>query len=122
MPFLITGDLFLRYNSRQFMKKAVFTLFATILTVAMLHAFRIMQNSSISGKIVPGDAVEVVWVFSGRDSVRTIPIDGAFVITVKPGPWTLVVDAKEPYKDAVLEKVDVKEGQNTDVGEIKLQQ
>ena len=104
------------------MKKAVFTLFATILTVAVLHAFRLMQSSSISGKIIPPEGSEMVWASSGRDSLRTAVLNGAFVFTAKPGTWRILVIGKAPFKDAVLERVEVKEGQNTDLGEIRLQQ
>jgi hypothetical protein len=104
------------------MKKTVFTLFATILTVAMLHAFRLMQSSSISGKIIPPEGSDTVWAISGRDSIKTTVLNGAFVFTVKPGTWKITVRGKAPFKDAVLETVDVKEGQNTDIGEIRLQQ
>ena len=104
------------------MKKTVFTLCATILTVAMLHAFRIMQSSSISGKIIPPDGAETVLATTGTDSVRTAVMNGAFVFTPKPGTWKVIVKGKAPFKDAVLERVDVKDGQNTDLGEIRLQQ
>ena len=104
------------------MKKTVFTLFATILTVAMLHAFRLMQSSSISGKVIPPDGSEMVIGINGRDSIRTPVINGAFVFTAKPGTWKIVLRGKAPFKDALLEAVDVKEGQNTDIGEIRLQQ
>ena len=104
------------------MKKALFTLFATILTVAMLHAFRILQSSSISGQIIPPEGSEVVTAVSGSDSMRTSVVNGAFVFTAKPGTWKIMIIGKAPFKDAILERVDVKEGQNTDVGEIRLQQ
>ncbi|MBC7827151.1 MAG: carboxypeptidase regulatory-like domain-containing protein [Chitinophagaceae bacterium] len=104
------------------MKKTLFTLFATILTVAMLHAFRLMQSSSISGKIIPPEGSEMVWASSGRDSLKTTVMNGAFVFTAKPGTWRIVIIGKAPFKDAILERVDVKEGQNTDLGEIRLQQ
>lgn len=104
------------------MKKTLFTLFATILTVAGLHAFRIMQSSSVSGKVVPSNASETIWAISGSDSIKANVLGGSFTFNAKPGIWKLFVDGKEPFNDAVLEKVDVKEGQNTDVGEIRLQQ
>ena len=104
------------------MKKTVITLIATVLTVAMLHAFRIMQSSSISGKIIPPEGSEMVWASSGRDSLKTTVLNGAFVFNAKPGTWRIVVVGKAPFKDAVLERVDVKDGQNTDLGEIRLQQ
>lgn len=104
------------------MKKTLFTLFATIVTVAMLHAFRLMQTSSISGKVIPPEGAEMVVAISGTDSVRTTVINGAFVFTAKPGTWRVTVRGRPPFKDAVLERVDVQDGQNTDVGEIRLQQ
>ena len=104
------------------MKKTFITLFATVFTIASLHAFRHFQNSSISGKVLPPEGAETVFFMSTGDSARTTILNGSFTINVKPGSWKIVVDAKEPFKDAVLEKVDVKEGQNTDVGEIRLQQ
>ena len=104
------------------MKKTVFTLFAIILTVAMLHAFRLMQSSSISGKVVPPEGSETASAFSSTDSIRTPIMNGAFVFTAKPGTWRVIIHGKAPFKDAILERVEVKEGQNTDLGEIRLQQ
>lgn len=104
------------------MKKALVTLIATILTVAALHAFRLMQNSSISGKILPPEGADLIWAIGGTDSIKTNAVNGAFAITVKSGTWKIIIDAKEPFKDVVLDKIEAKEGQNTDLGEIRLQQ
>ena len=104
------------------MKKAIVTLFATVLAVVILHAYRSLQISSISGKVIPPEGVESIMAIGGSDTVRTSTSNGSFAITVSPGTWRLVIDAKEPYKDAILEKVEVKGEQNTDVGEIRLQQ
>lgn len=104
------------------MKKTLFTLFTTILMVIILHAFKIMQSSSISGKIIPPEGSELVWAINGRDSLKTTVVNGAFVFTAKPGTWKVMVTGKVPFKNAVLERVEVKEGQNTDLGEIRLQQ
>jgi hypothetical protein len=47
---------------------------------------------------------------------------GAFEISVsKPGTYRLVIEAKPPYRNAARENVMVREGQTTDVGEIKLE-
>jgi hypothetical protein len=40
---------------------------------------------------------------------------------VKPGTYKVVVDAKEPYKDAAVDNVAVSDGAPADVGTIKLQ-
>jgi hypothetical protein len=104
------------------MKKTFITLLATVLTVAALHAYRFLQVSSISGKVIPPDAVDFVWAINGSDTLRTTTTTGSFAFTLRPGTWKVIVDGKDTYKDAILEKVEVKEGKNTDVGEIRLQQ
>jgi hypothetical protein len=48
-------------------------------------------------------------------------LNGVFSFAVKPGLYKVIVDAVEPYKDAVLENISVKEGQAVDVGEVVLQ-
>lgn len=91
----------------------IITGFATIPTV---------QISSISGKISPADAPESVWAIMGSDSARTIPAkDGSFELITRAGIWKLIVMAKQPYKSAAMERVEVTDGSNTDVGEIKLE-
>src|SRR5690242_10645443 len=103
------------------MKRTFVTLFATVAAVVGLHSFR-SADSTISGKVVPPDGVEFIWAINGKDSLKKTATDGAFALTVKPGTYKVVVDAKDPYKDAVLDNVEVKDGQTTDVGEVKLQQ
>ena len=104
------------------MKRTIATLFLAAVAVVGLHSFRAVQDSTISGKIVPPDGAEYIWAISGTDSLKTTATDGAFSLTVKPGTYTVVVDAKDPYKDAVMDNVEVKDGQNSDLGEIRLQQ
>jgi hypothetical protein len=48
-------------------------------------------------------------------------MNGVFSLAAKPGLYKVVIDAIEPYKDAILENIEVKEGQTVDVGEIVLQ-
>jgi hypothetical protein len=40
---------------------------------------------------------------------------------LNPGSWKVIIDAKNPYKDVQLEKVDVTDGKPVDLGEIKLE-
>lgn len=103
------------------MKKTIATLIVLIIAVVSLHAVRVMQQSTITGKISPADGVEVVVAINGTDSLKVKPSDGSFSFIVKPGAWKVWVDAKNPYKDVTLD-ADAKEGQTTDLGEIKLQQ
>jgi len=105
------------------MKKTLALFLAICATVITLHAFRIYQASGIKGTISPVEAtVTNVWAIGATDSVKVVPVQGTFSLNVKAGTYKLIVDAAEPYKDAVLERVEVREGQITDVGEIKLPQ
>ncbi|MBS1574368.1 MAG: carboxypeptidase regulatory-like domain-containing protein [Bacteroidetes bacterium] len=89
--------------------------------VTGLYAFRSVGQGSITGKVTPADQANAVWAVSGKDSVTANVVNGAFSLAVKAGTYKIVVDAKEPYKDALLENITVADGAPTDVGEIKLQ-
>jgi hypothetical protein len=100
-----------------------------IASVLPLHIQRTAGNrsevkvqASVTGKVSPADAVEAVWVLSATDSVRAGISGGNFSAQVKPGVHKLLVDAKTPYRDVLLDNLDVKEKQVLDVGEIILQQ
>jgi hypothetical protein len=104
------------------MKRTFGTLAFLAASVVGLNSFGIFQGSSVTGKVTPPDQVEYVWAISGTDSLKTTAENGSFALTLKAGSYKVVVDAKDPYKDAVLDSVQVKDGQVTDLGEIKLQQ
>ena len=97
----------------------VFTvIFSAILT---LNSFRSKYQTSIVGRVNPVSGANVAWAVSGRDSTTSNVVNGAFSLEAKQGIYRVVIDAVEPYKDAILENVSVKEGQTVDVGEIMLQ-
>lgn len=79
------------------------------------------DQSSISGKVTPADGAETVWAISGTDSTKATINSGTFSLSVKPGIYKLIIDAKEPYRDVLLENLEVKAEQPIDVGEIVLQ-
>ena len=80
------------------------------------------KQSAITGRISPANAAETVWVISVSDSIRAGVASGNFSVMVKPGTYKLVVDAKDPFKDVLLDNLDVKANQALDIGEIILQQ
>lgn len=103
------------------MKKTFATFIAIVLTVAGLHAFRAMQQSGIKGQITPPVSTLMVIAINGTDTVKTKPVNGTFAFTVKPGSWKVWIDAGKPLKDVVLDAT-VKDGEMTNLGEIKLLQ
>lgn len=98
---------------------------AVILILAlMISAFIVPRNykPGIHGSVEPPDAANRIWAVNGRDSVSGVQAGGKFSIDVKPGNWTLIVEAIKPYKNAVVEGILVLETQSTDAGVIRLQQ
>jgi hypothetical protein len=103
------------------MKRFFLAAFIILASVAVIYAFREKNQTSISGRINPVSGANIVWAVSGKDSATSNIVNGAFSFSAKPGIYKIVIDAVEPYKDAILENVSVKDGQSVDVGEIVLQ-
>lgn len=98
-----------------------FVILCSVAFVA-LGAWRLADNqTAITGKVTPVEGATMAWAISGRDSAAGNVVNGTFSVAVKPGLYRVIVDAVEPYKDAVLENISIKEGQTIDVGEIVLQ-
>lgn len=103
------------------MKNTLATLIAIIIAVASLHAFRAMQHASVTGSVQPGYGAKNIWAIQGKDTTRIYSDNGTFTCSLKPGTWTLKIDARSPLKDRDVE-VMVQDRQTTDIGVITLQQ
>lgn len=103
------------------MKKTGLTLCATILAVVALHSFDHLRTGSISGSIIPADGALIVWAIQNTDTLKAAPANGMFSLSAKSGVWKVIIDAKDPYRDVMLDNVLVTDGKETNVGEIKLQ-
>lgn len=99
-----------------------FIIICGIILSAMLAASALHKNeTSITGRVTPIDGANIAWAISSKDSLSSNVVNGIFSFSVKPGNYRVIIDALEPYKDATVENVSVKEGQTVDVGEIILQ-
>ena len=76
----------------------------------------------ITGRVSPANGAEIVWVIGAKDSLSGPIVSGIFSLAVDPGIFKLIVDARSPYKDVMLDNLTVKQNQTLDVGEIILQQ
>jgi hypothetical protein len=95
----------------------------TGLVLFICMAFRPAWTSPVKGSVTPSDAGLRAWLFSRTDTLNGSIIQGSFMITnVKPGNYTLVVEARPPYRDSFKQDVLVVEGQPTDVGVIQMNQ
>lgn len=104
------------------MKKTIIRTCAVVSIAGMLFAGGSLDRvqSGITGKVNPADGANSVWAIGGKDTVKGTINTGAFSLSVKTGTYRLLIDAKDPYKDVVLENLEVKD-QPLDVGEIILQ-
>ena len=102
------------------MKKEMLTFGLAAVSFAGIMAFT-KDQSFITGRVAPADGAEAVWAISGTDSTKGAISAGAFALKVKPGTYKIIVDGKDPYKDVILENLEVKQDQPIDVGEIILQ-
>jgi hypothetical protein len=100
------------------MSKTVATLIAVVLIVIVLHAFRAMQQSNITGKVQSDDKKVWVYLINGEDSLKTRVTGGSFKFTVKPGSWKVMIDHSNVMVDEGL--VEVLEGHTLDLGTIRL--
>lgn len=102
------------------MKKTGLTLLATITGVIALHSFEHKQAGSITGSIVPADGAVSIWAIQSPDTLKAVPANGIFSVTARSGNWRVIIDAKEPYQDVMMENVQVNDGKETSLGEIRL--
>jgi len=105
------------------MKKLGFFLIALMVSTVFFFAFALIKQGGIVGRINPTEAVADISLVAGTDTVKAQFSQGAFTFTnLKEGVYTVWIKANAPYKDALIEKVAVKDSATTDLGEIKLQQ
>ncbi|MGX5820125.1 carboxypeptidase-like regulatory domain-containing protein [Chitinophaga lutea] len=105
------------------MKRTKMSLLAVAAVAFGAFAFKGFEGGSIAGKVVPAEGATEAWAVSGSDTLKTAVSGGAFSFTnAKAGTYTVIVDAKEPFKDATITDVKVEDGKSTDLGEIKLAQ
>ena len=103
------------------MKRFIVYFGVILLLILSAYTFQNTDQTSITGRVNPLDGANSAWAVGGRDSSTSAIVNGTFSFSVKPGIYKVVVDAIEPYKDAVLENISVKEGQTVNLGEIMLQ-
>jgi hypothetical protein len=106
------------------MKTFIPGLSGAVVLVLLLFAFKPhTETGTIKGRISPADGATQVWAITGADTLKTVPVNGEFVFDkAETGTYTVAVDAKDPYKDQMIENVEVKAGEIRDLGEIKLLQ
>jgi hypothetical protein len=102
------------------MKKIVSIIVLVVFTLLLIASSRKVRLGSVKGTVNPTDAGVSAWAISPKDTFKSIVTNGMFIIPdVKPGLYTIVIEAKAPYKNGGRPDVTVADA-ITDVGEIIL--
>ncbi|QPH37764.1 carboxypeptidase regulatory-like domain-containing protein [Pedobacter endophyticus] len=105
------------------MKRFTFSLIALTALAFFIVAFTNVKTGGMFGKITPADGASAVSIVGGADTLKAQLVQGTFTFSnLKEGVYTVLIKANAPYKDAIIDKVAVKDSATTDLGEIKLQQ
>ena len=102
------------------MRKAYWELGLIVLVVAGMHAVRAKNSGFIKGTVYPVNSSESVIAINGKDSIRSRNTNGYFGMKVKPGMWKVVVSNRARGKNVVRENLLVNEGQNINLGVIRI--
>ena len=102
------------------MRKGMLELCMLIVVVIGIHAERILHNGSIQGRISPALPIPYVIAVKGEDSVRVISNEGRFGMELTPGDWKLIIGANALSGALTEKKIQVLEGRNVNLGEIRL--
>jgi hypothetical protein len=98
-----------------------FPLLLLLIGLCLTMAFQAKWNSPVKGSVNPSNAAVRAWIFSRTDTLNSPVIQGNFLISnVKPGNYTLMMEAKPPYRDSFKQDVLVVDGQPTDEGVIEM--
>jgi hypothetical protein len=88
-----------------------------------LFAFIVLLGGTVKGTITPLNGGIKCWAISQTDTFQTNIANGAFELSnLKPGTYRITIEAIPPFKNAVREGIDIRNGEVTDIGEIRLQQ
>jgi hypothetical protein len=105
------------------MKRNYITLWFIVIITMLLVAFKPQRTGSVKGGVNPIDGASQVWLVSARDTLRSNIRNGVFeFLGVKPGSCALIIEGIPPYKRTNRNGIEVYEGQETNVGEIYLEQ
>jgi hypothetical protein len=89
----------------------------------VLMGFSPIFNGTVKGRVIPPEGANGVWVVSPTDTLKTSLDAGAFEIrNLKAGLYTIIIEARPPYKNAAKAGITVADGQVMDLGEIILMQ
>ncbi|WP_157474157.1 hypothetical protein [Flavihumibacter petaseus] len=102
------------------MTKSAWVLLGTVTAVFFLEASKKRAVCTIQGEIHPVKALRKVWLIQNGDTVPANNLGSRFKIAVKPGEYSVWIDAIAPYQDHLVEGIRLLDEQTDDLGGIEL--
>ncbi|WP_343308021.1 DUF4382 domain-containing protein [Chitinophaga niabensis] len=89
----------------------------TFILKPVIHVWTVKQTGAVSGKVLPKDAQSIITVYNNLDSLYAIPgRDGEYKVRgLKPGTYSVFVNAGNGYRDTTIADVKVERGKETKV-------
>ena len=89
----------------------------TFILKPVIHVWTVKQTGAVSGKVLPKDAQSIITVYNSLDSLYAIPgRDGEYKVRgLKPGTYSVFVNAGNGYRDTTIADVKVERGKETKV-------
>ena len=102
------------------MRRGMLELSLIIVAVIGIHAERMLHSGSVVGRIMPNSNAPFVIAVKGNDSVRTFSSYGRFGMELQPGTWKIIFTDKAMSGIFGEKKIQILEGQRTNLGDIRL--
>ncbi|SIN86389.1 DUF4382 domain-containing protein [Chitinophaga niabensis] len=89
----------------------------TFILKPVIHVWTVKQTGAVSGKVLPKDAQSIITVYNNLDSLYAIPgRDGEYKVRgLKPGTYSVFVNAGNGYRDTTIADVKVERAKETKV-------
>jgi hypothetical protein len=116
-PYPLANEL-----NGKFMNRSTWVLVGTIAAVTTLEASKKRTRCTIQGKVHPAMALRQVWLISNGDTIKTSHMDNEFQVAVKPGRYSIWIDAVAPYQDHRFINLDLTDETTMELGNIELTQ
>lgn len=102
------------------MNRSNWVLMGTIAAVTALETTKERNNCTIRGQVNPSVAVRNIWLIKERDTIAAPCEKNIFRLAVKPGNYSVWIDAVAPFQDKQLSNLYLSENTTVELGNIEL--
>jgi hypothetical protein len=88
----------------------------------VLKPFSDKNTGEVEGEVAPREAQAVVRIYNSTDTASAIPDrEGEFKVRgLKPGTYSILIDGSNGYRDTLINNVQVRRGEDTELGKVIL--